>query len=556
MRKLTRDQVIEKFKAVHGDRYDYSSIEYVNMSTPVTIICPEHGEFRQFPTNHIKGVGCPSCGGNKRMSTDEFKKLLLERYPGTGISFDKVEYVNNHTPVTLVCPKHGEFSRWPSSLIKNMECPECQKARLSAHFSSNTEEFVKKAAAVHGDKYSYQKVEYSNHTTPVLITCPEHGDFLQTPMTHLAGSGCPECGNKAMWDKRGRIDTDTWVERAKAVHGDRYDYAESEYTGGHEKVKITCRRHGPFWQDAYAHANGQGCPQCGNELSRSADEDELFEFMKSILPDEDVESGNRRVLHPLELDIYIPSRNIAIEYDGLYWHNEANQPSKAYHLDKTRKCAEKGIRLIHVFEDEWVLEKDKVKSRLKSILGIYDRRISASKCKVNVLDSRQAMKFLADNHLQGACGAKYRYGLFLGDELVSVMTFGMTRKNVHGTGQSSDYELVRYCSKRGTMVVGGAERLMTHFVRDHRPKSIVSYADMRWSDGDLYRKLGFTHVHDSRPSYFYIVNNKRENRFKYRKDLLVSEGFDRSKSEHEIMLERGIFRIYDCGCMVFRKTFE
>ena len=114
------------------------------------------------------------------------------------------------------------------------------------------------------------------------------------------------------------------------------------------------------------------------------------------------------------------------------------------------------------------------------------------------------------------------------------------------------YELLRFCNKLNTTVVGGASKLLKHFIKTVNPKSIISYADKRWSNGNLYEKLGFIHTHDSKPNYFYIVNNKRENRFSYRKDILVKEGYDKTKTEHEIMLERKIYRIYDCGCMVFR----
>jgi hypothetical protein len=125
------------------------------------------------------------------------------------------------------------------------------------------------------------------------------------------------------------------------------------------------------------------------------------------------------------------------------------------------------------------------------------------------------------------------------------MTFGKGR--VMMGGDSNQYELLRFCNKLNTTVIGGADKLLKHFIKTYNPKEIISYADRRWSQGDLYKKLGFTHIHDSKPNYFYIINKKREYRFKYRKDVLVKEGFDASKSEHHIMLDRGLYRIYDCG---------
>ena len=132
------------------------------------------------------------------------------------------------------------------------------------------------------------------------------------------------------------------------------------------------------------------------------------------------------------------------------------------------------------------------------------------------------------------------------------MTFGNLRKNLGSTSKEGCYELLRFCNKLNTTVVGGASKLFKHFLKEYKPKEVISYCDRRWSEGNLYEMLGFEFSHNSKPNYFYVINGKRENRFKYRKDILVKEGFDPNKSEHEIMLERGIYRIYDCGCKVYK----
>lgn len=281
----------------------------------------------------------------------------------------------------------------------------------------------------------------------------------------------------------------------------------------------------------------------------------MFEFIKSILPNENVIIGDRNLLSPLELDIYIPSKNIAFEYNGLYWHSELKVDYN-YHLNKTILCNKKNIRLIHIFEDEWIYSKEIVKSRIKSILGLELKRISASKCKIHEITSKECKQFLTDNHIQGACQSLHQYGLFYKDEMVSVMCFGHLRKNLNNKGGENDYELLRFCNKLNTKVIGGASKLLTHFIRDYKPETILSFADRRWSNGDLYEKLGFKWIRDSKPSYFYIVNNKRENRFKYRKSELVKQGFDKDLSEHNIMKNRHIYRIYDCGTKVYKKIIE
>jgi hypothetical protein len=127
------------------------------------------------------------------------------------------------------------------------------------------------------------------------------------------------------------------------------------------------------------------------------------------------------------------------------------------------------------------------------------------------------------------------------------MTLGLLRKSMGATNVDGSYELLRFCNKLNTNVIGGADKLLKHFIKTYKPIEIISYADKRWSKGDLYEKLGFKFIHDSKPNYWYLIGNNREYRFKYRKDILVKEGYDPSKTEHQIMLGRGIYRIYDCG---------
>ena len=214
-------------------------------------------------------------------------------------------------------------------------------------------------------------------------------------------------------------------------------------------------------------------------------------------------------------------------------------------------CENAKIQLVHIFEDEWLYKPDIVKSRLKSIFGITLNKIYARKCIIKDVSFKESKEFLDQNHIQGNCMSKYRYGLYYDNELVSLMTFGSNRKNLGSNSKKDCYELLRFCNKLNTTVIGGASKLLKHFVKTHSPKEIISYCDRRWSQGDLYEKLGFKFDHVSQPNYYYVIKGKRENRFKYRKSELVKQGFDKNKTEHEIMLERGIYRIYDCGTKAY-----
>jgi hypothetical protein len=293
--------------------------------------------------------------------------------------------------------------------------------------------------------------------------------------------------------------------------------------------------------------NLNSCTICNpvSEL-RSIKEKELCDFIGSL--GFTVKTGNRDILKGKEIDILVEEKNIGFELNGLYYHCDLFK-DKNYHIDKTNECNKEGIRLVHVFEDEWDSKKEIVKSRIRNLLGLIDKKVYARKCLIKEVSTKVKTKFLNDNHIQGTVGSKINYGLFYNDELVSIMTFGNGRKIMNGTNY--EWELLRFCNKINFTVNGGASKLLNHFIKSYKPKNIISYADMRWSNGNLYNILGFTKIKESKPNYFYIINKKREYRFKFRKDVLVSKGYDSKLTEHEIMRSRGINKIYDCGNLVY-----
>ena len=250
------------------------------------------------------------------------------------------------------------------------------------------------------------------------------------------------------------------------------------------------------------------------------------------------------------MDVFIEELNLAFEFNGLYWHCELNK-SNNYHVEKTEKCQEKGVRLFHIWEDDWRDKRSILESMIKNLLGKTEKSIYARKCEIKEVDYNESSEFLENNHLQGKSVAKYNIGLFYEGELVSLMTFSKPRLSLGGKNQEGNYELVRFCNKINTNISGSASKLFKYFVDKYNPLKIKSYADKSWSNGKLYEILGFLRLKDSEPSYHYIVDNKRINRFGYRKSVLINQGYDSTKTEHQIMLEREIYRIYDCGCMVF-----
>ena len=536
--KISPEEFIEKSKKIHGDKYDYSLCEYKNANSNVTIICSEHGEFKQYAKLHMSGSNCPKCFGRDKDNDDVIN--ALKQVHGDKYDYSMVEYVSEKTPIKIKCQEHGIFEQTFNTHKKGHGCPKC-----SGYFMDATL-FIEKAKKTHSDKYDYSLVNYKNSKNKIKIICPIHGEFEQAPNNHLGGNGCPKCKGLSITEKKTKT-TEEFIIEANLIHNNRYDYSLSNYLNCKDYVNIICSEHGEFSQLADSHLRGCGCPKCGLNYDKS--EGEVKEFIKSIgvLYVE----NTKKIISPLELDIYIPSHNLAIEFDGLYWHSEIHKPSN-YHLNKTELCEKQGIQLIHIFEDEWRDKQDIVKSRLMNILGLTPNKIYARKTVVKEVSPKDSKEFLDNNHIQGNVNSSIKLGLYYNDELVSLMTFGKGR--IAMGGDSNQYELLRFCNKLDTTVIGGADKLLKYFIKTYKPKEIISYADRRWSQGGLYNKLKFINTHNSNPNYHYIINNKRKHRFGFRKSILVNQGYNKDLTEHQIMLERKIYRIYDCGTMVYKKT--
>ncbi len=291
--------------------------------------------------------------------------------------------------------------------------------------------------------------------------------------------------------------------------------------------------------------NIEPCLVCNPKNSQdSYHEKEIVDYIKSL--GVDVIENDRELIKPKEIDIIIPSHKLCIEFNGIYWHNEL-YVDKEYHLNKTKECESKGYELIHIFQDEWVNKKDIVKSIIRNRLSLNQQRIYARKCTVQPIKNEHAKRFLNENHIQGNVNASVKLGLYYCNELVSVMTFGKNRKALGQNHKYGEWEMLRFCNLMNRSVIGGASKLFKYFLKEYYVEKITSYSDNRFFNGNLYENLGFNFSHTTKPNYFYVINDRRENRFNYRKDVLVSEGFDKNKTEHQIMLDRGIYRIYDCG---------
>lgn len=198
-KRMTLKDFITRSKELHGDKYDYSKACYINSKTKIEIVCPKHGSFWQIPQDHyLKGCGCPKCKGEKTKEVHSYKKedwlkLVIDKY-GDKYDYSKVEYIDYESPVTIICPIHGEFITKPVVHLKSVTgCPKCGREKANKSESSTTELFIEKASKKHNNRYNYSKVKYISQSFKVDIICPKHGVFKQLPGNHLQGQGCPRC---------------------------------------------------------------------------------------------------------------------------------------------------------------------------------------------------------------------------------------------------------------------------------------------------------------------------------------------------------------------------
>ena len=350
-------------------------------------------------------------------------------------------------------------------------------------------------------------------------------------------------------------------------------FSKEEYNGVKEYVRypFKCNKCGEEFEDYLYSANVPRFPNCydgWNQVGSSEKEKDVANFVEEILSEsEEVIKNDRDVLNGKELDIFIPSLDIAIEFDGLYWHSELQgEKNKDYHLEKTQVCEDKGIQLIHIFENEWTRKRDIVKSRLRHILGASNQTpIYARNCSVKKIENDQKKEFLENHHIQGAGRSKVKLGIFYGEffnsRLVGVMTFGTPSV---AQGHKEDKRGEQWEMKRFTLsrpVVGGAGKLFKHFTRNFDCAKVKTYADRRWSTklDNVYEKIGFEHVGSSEPNYYYFqrekgVSQELKHRFNFRKNVLDEklDSFDAGLTEWENMQRNGYDRIWDCGHLKYR----
>lgn len=358
------------------DRFDYSKVIYINRCTNIIIICKLHGEFKDSPVQHLKRNNCAGCiletgltqikphRDRFRLNTEEFIKRA-RRVHGNKYDYSKVTYINMYTRVIIICPIHGQFSQVPSEHLRGYNCYKCGKLSMSRTLLCTQDEFISNAHTVHNYKFDYSQVIYIHCEKDVIIICPQHGPYSQTPKRHLIGKGCYTCA------RTNRLTQQDFLDRSIKVHGDTYGYSKVVYIIAYSDVIITCKIHGDFTQKPYIHWAGSGCQKCAKVgYSRKA-----IAWLDNVAETENLEiqhMNNGGEFHipqtRFKADGYCHKTNTVYEFHGCTFHGcpTCTEPDMLHpfrkipnHIiyDKTlqreQQIRDLGHNLVVMWEHDW-----------------------------------------------------------------------------------------------------------------------------------------------------------------------------------------------------------
>ena len=547
---------------------NFSKFVYINESTKSTVILTDGTETQNSFRNVIRSGG-EVRGASRRKTNEGYLVELRESLESTGDlnSYDlsSVNYVKATEKVRIICKTHGEKLISPFPLLNGRRCGECKGARLAKHFAAEWEDIKSKAMERHLGKYTYEKFIYVNTNTKGEVHCTTCGSDFEVRMYHHLGrgDGCIVCAKQARTLLHLEVGPKVFLEKANEVHLGKYTYNNMVYTNCKEWISVTCPvldkhgvPHGDFmvYPDNHIYAK-VGCPKCTRKTSKA--EIEIRDYVISL--GLEVEP-NVPILGRQHVDILIPELNTGIEYNGLFWHGEKNKKdAKEYHLNKFLKAKEVGIRLIQIFEDEWVHYRPKVEEILRTKLGKGVLTSYARNTTFVEVENTNARRFYEEVHMQGGVTSLGKsFGLTIEGRLIACMSFSIA--NV----ESGFVDLTRFASVG--RVPGGFSKLIKNsipYLVAHGKHTITSFSDNRWSDGGVYSRNGFVEVPQKiLPRYWWVDANerfddverygdiKRLHRRGFQKKALAAklgERFFPNETEIENAERNGYYRVWDAG---------
>lgn len=444
------------------------------------------------------------------------------------------EYVNPHMPMLWQCNVGHQWTANAWRIYNDNWCGACSNV-----IRKDLSHLRALALSKGGTCLS---TEYTNNKAKYRWRCASGHEWEASGNMVQKGTWCPICAGGLPHD----LD---WLQEVARLSGGRC--LSVVYEGVAHKYEWQCGKGHRWLATAHDVSQGSWCPGCFRIKSRQ--ETEVYDFICALLPGIEVRGRDRFALDGLELDVYIPSRLIAVEYCGLHWHGELQSGSHTRHLAKLRCCDKMGIRLITVFADEWLMARKAVEGYLRSIFNSgIDFIFGARKCSIKPVDFIKAANFIELNHVQG-CGLRgnVSYAIYHNDNMLAVAVFRKSTSKGRGAPEEGCWELTRYCVGAGFRVQGGLGKILSVFKTEYNPEKIITFADKRWSHGDLYRATGFVLEGVLPPSYWYFKKGTSGPRFHksgFRKPILLSRyGGDPQLSEWKLAQAAGFDRIWDCG---------
>lgn len=567
--------------------------ETYNNNTKILIKCP-HGHEYKLSVNQIKNQKknpkiCPHCKNEKKSADNQIQfETVYNYFKNSNVEFEpKRKYYDRWNDVIhFVCNECGyendikALAHWEKTKSNTkFKCPGCEKKKEIYNGKSKSEindifdQIKHKTTKVN---IEIPKETYLKHPTPAVFALLEKIKDLWYMYEYngtrkKASFICLKCGNKKYilpLNMRGRnIGCRECFLHNQKINVEQKlidicnesniyfsDEENFKYDSTEKSISFTCNKCGHIFSKTWADITGcyykMACPSC-NVKNKSKKETEFYKFIKEIYTGT-IKRNVRTIIKPYELDVFLPNEKLAFEFCGNLWHSSIYIKDNTYHAKKTKMCNEKSIRLVTIFEDEWDDKNDICKSRIKSFLNLSNNIIYARNCIIKNIDEKLTKEFLNKTHIQGSCNFDYSFGLLYNNKLVSVMTF----KNTMNTTKKHDMEMNRFSVDLNTSVVGGFSKLLNHFKSNVDFTVMATFADLRWSNGNVYEKNGMIFDYEIRPRYSYVGNStlwKRKHRFGYNKSKLIEKyGSEYSnKSEKEITESLKLYRLYDCGYLKF-----
>ena len=559
-RRKTHEEFVQEVNQLEGKNYTVLG-EYVNSGTKILIRHNECGkEYLVAPNHFVQGKRCPSCSkinsGVKRKTHEEF---VQEVFDLVGDEFTVLgKYKNGKTKIKI---RHNSdkcssnvLNITPTEFLRGNRCPVC-----SGKAKKTTESFSKEVQEMFNGDYTVLG-EYVNVSAKILVRHNSCGkEWKVRPTNLLQGKGCPDCCRLPVTKT-----IDDFKNEVFNISNGEYVVLSDKYINNGVKVRFKhnspkCNFHEYEATPVGFTSMGRRCPKCAVISPQSKGEKELFDFIKENYSGILIEN-DRTILDGKELDIYLPELKIGFEYNGSYWHSDSFIP-RDYHLKKRDLALTKDTKLYFIDDADWVNKKDICKARILYILGSNHKSIYARKTKVYIPTSKEEKDFLTKNHIQGYIPSSLKVSLTYDDQIVAILTFVKSRKNVNQQGNGTSIELLRFSTDISCHVPGGFSKLLKYaipMILDRFPDvtHISTFSDNNLSYGNLYEMNGFTLDHVAKPSYHYVYRGKKYNRFTFRKSELKSmfpEYYDDQLTEFQITDQvTNLHRVWNTGNNVYK----